>query len=141
MYHSITLGAKNTWDDWHLVSSSRPVIATPKQKTNFIDIPGGNGALDFSEALTGYPVYCNREGSLEFIVMNGYQEWNVLYDTILNYLHGQRATLILEDEPEYYYTGRFSVDNWASVKDNSTITINYVLDPYKTHLTTGERRL
>lgn len=141
MYHSLTLGSKNTYDDWHIVPSSRPVFNPPKQKTNFINIPGGDGALDLSEALTGHPTYNNREGTLEFIVLNGYQEWNVLYDTILNYLHGKRMNVILEDEPDYYYSGRFAIDNWTSSKDNSTITISYVLDPYKIHVTTGARRL
>ena len=28
-YHSVVFGEKNTWDDWHLVPSSRPVINPP----------------------------------------------------------------------------------------------------------------
>ena len=75
MYHSITFGDKNTWDDWHLIPSSRPLFNPPTPKTKYQDIPGANGKLDLSEALTGYPVYDNRIGSFEFYVMNGYQEW------------------------------------------------------------------
>jgi threonine synthase len=32
VYHSITIGEKNTYDDWHLVASERPVVvpAAPK---------------------------------------------------------------------------------------------------------------
>lgn len=65
MYHSVFFGGKNTWDDWHIVPSSRPVIKPPTKKTNYLDIPGADGNLDLSEALTGYPVYNNREGSIE----------------------------------------------------------------------------
>ena len=38
----------------------------------------------------------------------------------------------LEDEPDYYYEGRFAVDAWNSNKDWSMITISYDVDPFKT---------
>ena len=60
MYHSITFGDKNTFDDWHLIPTSRPVIAPPPFRSHTEDIPGGFGSLDLSEALTGYPLNDNR---------------------------------------------------------------------------------
>lgn len=143
MYFALIFGTKNTWDDWHLVPTSQPVFATPKLKTNFIDIPGGDGALDFSEALSGHPVYNNREGSLEYIVING-DTYGTLLERrteIINYLHGKRMQVTMEEDPNHYYEGRFTVDNWKSNEAESTIIINYVLDPYKIHITTGERSL
>ena len=131
MYHSITFGSKNTWDDWHIVPSSQPVFDPPKVKTKTMDIPGRNGLLDLSESLTGYPVFTNREGSFEFIVLDGYNKWNELYSDISDYLHGKVMRAVLEDDPEYYYEGRFSVNSWKSDKSNSKITINYSVLPYK----------
>lgn len=121
----------NTWDDWHLVPSSRPVINPPGLKKTYIDLPGGNGQLDYTEALTGYPLFENREGSLEFYVMNGYQEWIELYSKICNFLHGKRMIMILDDDPDWEYQGRFTVNNWKSDKDYSKITIDYNVEPYK----------
>ena len=66
LYHSITFGDKNTWDDWRLVPASRPLFNPPAQKVKTLDIPGGDGVIDLSQALTGYPVYQNRTGSIEF---------------------------------------------------------------------------
>lgn len=132
MYHSITFGDKNTFDDWHLIPTSRPVIAPPPLRSHTEDIPGGFGSLDLSEALTGYPLYDNRTGSLEFAVVNDkWSNWSLAYQTILNYLHGRRMKMILEDDPSYYYIGRFTVDSWTSGENYSTITINYDLYPYK----------
>ncbi|MGN1097770.1 MAG: hypothetical protein ACI4SS_02615 [Clostridia bacterium] len=136
LYHSITLykneeDYRNTWDDWHLIPSSRPVINPPSVKTNIIDIPGAYGALDLSEALTGYPLYSNRTGSIEFIVANGYKSWDILYSEIMSYLHGKRLYLILEDDSSYYYEGRFEVNKWKSDKNWSIITIDYDLHPFK----------
>ena len=131
MYHSITIGDKNTWDDWHLIPSSRPVFNPPAVKTRYLDVPGANGSLDLTGSLTGYPVYQNREGSFEFYVDNEHAPWHEIYSSVMSYLHGQKMNAILEDDPEYYYQGRFSVDSWKSQKDNSMITINYNVSPYK----------
>lgn len=138
MYHSVTFGSKNTWDDWHLVPSSRPVFNPPTVKTKTLEIPGGNGVIDLSEALTGYPLYDNRTGSMEFIVVNDFyepvkthREWHEVYSDIMNYLHGQRLSAYLEDDEEYYYEGRFAVNEWKSDKNYSTITIEYDVGPYK----------
>ncbi len=131
MYHSVTFGDKNTWDDWRLVPASRPLFNPPAQKTKVIDIPGGDGVIDLSQALTGYPIYQNRTGSMEFIVMNGFRAWQVAYSEIMDYLHGQSMRAVLEDDPEYFYEGRFTVNEWKSEKDWSRITIDYDVNPYK----------
>lgn len=141
MYHSITFGEMNTWDDWQLVPTSRPVFNPPPQKTYTVDIPGAHGTLDLSYVLTGKPLFENRTGSLEFLVVNAYnhkelqadsyREWYDAYSVIANYLHGQTMTAVLEDEPDCYYEGRFTVNSWKSDKNYSTITIDYDLYPFK----------
>ena len=131
MYHSVTFGDKNTWDDWHLVPQSRPVLLPPDVKTNYVDVPGADGHLDLTEALTGEPLYKTRTGSIQFYVMNGYQPWEELYSAIMNYLHGQKMRVILEDDPGFYYEGRFNVNTWRSEKYRSEIVIDYNISPYK----------
>lgn len=131
MYHSITFGNKNTWDDWHLVPRTRPVFNPPAQKQKTLDIPGGNGIIDLSESLTGYPVYDNRKGSFEFIVMNGYKAWYNAYSDIMDYIHGRKITAVLEDDPTHFYIGRFTVNEWKSEPNNSVIVIEYSVEPYK----------
>lgn len=131
MYHSITFGNKNTYDDWKLVPETRPVVNPPEPKFIFDEIPGANGSLDLSSSLTGFVNYQDRTGSFNFIVLNDYEEWQNRYSEIMNYLHGQRMTMILEDDPNYYYIGRFSVSSWDSGENWSTITIDYQVDPFK----------
>lgn len=131
MYHSITFESKNTWDDWHLIPSSRPLFNPPPVKMNLIEIPGGDGVLDLTNVLAGRPLYGNRTGSIEFYVENGFKDWAILYSEIMTFLHGQKMRAILEDDPGYYYQGRFSVNAWKSDKERSVITIDYSVDPYK----------
>lgn len=131
MYHSITFGTKNTWDDWHLIPTSRPVFNPPSVKTNLIEIPGGDGALDLTTALAGRPLYKNRTGSIEFYVDNDFRDWTVLYSEIMFYLHGQKMRAVLEDDPSYYYEGRFAINAWKSNKERSSLVIDYDVNPYK----------
>lgn len=140
MYHSITFGDKNTFDDWHLVPKERPVFSPPTPKTNYVDIPGASSKLDFSEALTGYPTYENRTGTFDFYVLNGLddiQNYDLdrLYSEIADYLHGKRMHAVLEDDPDYYYEGRYAIDSWkagsSANEPRSVVTISYDVGPYK----------
>lgn len=131
MYHSITFGSKNTWDDWHLIPKSRPVFNPPPVKTHFVEIPGGDGAIDLSTALAGRPLFGNRTGSFEFYAENGFKDWSALYSEIMVYLHGQKMRAVLEDDPAYFYEGRFTVNAWKSEQQRSTIVIDYNVNPYK----------
>lgn len=131
MYHSITFGDKNTWDDWHLIPSTRPVFNPPMLKSKYIDIPGLNGVLDISELFPGRPVFASRKGSLEFIVPPDHLSWEMAYSNIQLSLHGKLLRAVLEDDPEYFYEGRFAIKDWAPGKNFSTITIDYNVFPYK----------
>lgn len=148
LYHSITIGKMNTWDDWHLVPTSRPLVVPPPVKTHFIEIPGRDGVLELSQAIYGKPLYSNRSGSWEFMILQPWdvqkcfepEEWYERYSTIMNYIHGKELDVILDDEPDFYYTGRLSVESWSSQKDWSTITINYNFEPYKKEIGSSAAR-
>lgn len=135
MYHSITIGTKNTWDDWHLIPSSRPSFSPPSFRSDYIEIPGGNGSLDLSVVLLGEPLYNNREGSVEFYVMHDEwlkdeKSWADSYSEVMSYIHGNRFKATLEDDPNFYYEGRWTVNDWKT--DMFTkITLDYNLYPYK----------
>lgn len=140
MYHSVNFGTINSWTDWKLVPSSRPVVLPPEVKTKIIDIPGGDGVIDLTESLTGYPVYNNREGNIVFTVVNDFShlvdtyDWTKLYESVLNSLHGKRTIMVLEDDPEFYYEGRFNVIDPKMNKNYSNLTIGYNVSPYKKSL-------
>ena len=128
---SFKFNGMNTWKDWHLIPSSRPLFNAPKVKTNYIDLPGGNGSIDATQVLSSYIYYNNREGSNEFYVANGFGDWATRFSEIMNYLHGKKVKVILSDDPGFYYRGRLAVNQWKSEKDFSKIVIDYILEPYK----------
>lgn len=134
----VALYDRSTFESWHLVPSSRPVFPPPKPKTKYVDIPGGDGSIDLTDSLAGRPAYSNREGSFDFLVLNDFSElgpnsynWVDIYSSVMKFLHGKLLYAVLDDDPNYYYKGRFHVESWTSEKDFAKIVIGYSVEPYK----------
>lgn len=129
--HSISFSGKDTWGYFRMAPQSRPFVAEPSVKTEYVDVPGADGSLDYTEVLTGSVRYGDRSGSWTFIVDNGYWDWPILYSELLSYFHGKKHEIILSDDPGYYYTGRTDIKCNFGTKDYPTVQINYRLSPYK----------
>ena len=129
--HSVYFDDYNSWDTWHLVPSSRPTPSIPEPRTNFVTIPGRNGSLDLSEALTGGMIYEDRELDMEFIVLDQGMYWMDIYQDVVSKIHGKRMKIRLVDDPEYYYMGRVTVGEFTSNSDYSSISVNCQLETFK----------
>lgn len=133
--HSITFGDKNTWKDWHLIAKERPRFTPPAKHTNYVDVPGMSGSLDFSDLLTGYPTYQDREGEFVFYISNEYWSKEYSYVNLLNeiieYLDQSSMRAVLEDDQDWFYVGKFNVSNYAPEYPWGEITISYKVSPYK----------
>ena len=150
-FDGINMGAGNTRHtslDWFLVPKERPSIEKASVKEHYIDIPGANGGLDLTESLTGFPLYDYIEGEFEFTVLNERKlitvnskcektketdiSWEVLNRDIREFLNGKQRYMMLEDDPSWYYVGRFTVEKYDSSDNaNSRITISYKVYPFK----------
>lgn len=145
MYHSITIGEKNTWDDWKMIPASRPVVAPPVEKVISVDVPGRDGTTYLSKSLTGYPVFQSREGSWEFYLDTDNLRGTNLSDPIgagmLDHLMRALAKgnsvpaqtkVRLEDDPAFFFLGRVWVDGGIKQKNgHSTVTLAYSFYPFK----------
>lgn len=143
----------NTWVNWHLIPSSRPVVNPPGVTTSFVDLPGRDGALDLTDYLTGGPVLGQRQGSWEFYVYNEHPSstWDNIRYNIMTYLHGKRKKCVLESsgnlnskgqiKPSRFWIGRFTVNEWKSESYHSTVTIDYVIEPWNISIKNPEGNL
>lgn len=120
-----------------MIPTSRPLVNPPEVKTTYLDNPGGNGSLDYTDSLTGTVLYGQRTGSWEFW-LKPEAEWANVYSSLLNYLHGIKHTIILEDDPGFIYAGRLTVNAWKSDQHNSLLILDYNLDPFKMTANEGE---
>ena len=129
--HGITFNdTYHTFADWSLVPEEIPVVNPPKPKTSYVDVPGADGSLDYTEALTNTITYENRSGSWSFLGLPA-KDWYIAYSEIMTALQGKKMRVILDDDPLHFYTGRFAVNQWKSLRGYSRIVIDYVLEPYK----------
>ena len=128
----VTIGDKHTLKDWNL-GWTAITLGFPEAKTYEQDIPGADGTLDITEAVTGGDVkYKNRSISLEFETPDeDFFEWGVIVSEIANYLAGQKKKIILDTDPSFYYVGRLTIDVEKTDRLNGKLVISGDVDPYK----------
>lgn len=123
------------FDDYHsyldfgLILSSYSV-GDAKPKTEMIDIPGSDGSLDLSEYF-GDVKYKNRELSFTFSLIGRPSEFLQNYSHLQNLINGRKMKIVLDDDPEFYYVGRVTVDEWKSKPRVGSITVDCDCEPYK----------
>lgn len=124
----LIISGQNTYTTWEMIPTKRLHVVPPEPKTTYVDLPGANGGLDCTELLTGAPTFGYRKGSWEFLLIPG-DDWSRIYQQLCSYLHGKHHTVILQGDPDYYYTGRLTINEWETNETHSLIVIDYVLDP------------
>ena len=125
----IRFGNYHSFNDLRLILASK-TIGTPSPKTETIDIPGGDGVLDLTEYF-GDTKYNNRNLTFEFSTMVPKSDFMAVFSAVQNALHGKRMAITLDEDPEWYYTGRISVSEWKAEKNIGKLTIDCDCEPYK----------
>lgn len=129
----------DTWDDFHLIPTARPILSLPAPNTKFVSIPGRKDPIDLTEYLTGHSTFGNRTGSWSFFTDVDYVEqrlggWVAFDKRLRSLFHGHVGKIVLLDDPSYFYTGELTMGQWQTGDDRSTVTISYDLYPYKKDL-------
>lgn len=128
----VQIGERHTLKDWNL-GWTAITLGFSEAKTYEQDIPGADGTLDLTESMTNGDVkYKNRSISLEFETPEeDFYEWSPMISSIANYLVGQRFKIILDNDPQFYYIGRLSMDVEKTDRSNSKLVLSGEVDPYK----------
>lgn len=127
----IKFGDVHTWARWGLVLHAK-TINPPTPRTDYVQIPGRDGAVDMSDALTGRVMYDNRTVTFNFLLVDGkYSEREEIIADIINTLHGKKFDIITDDRPDLYFVGRCSVKTFTNDKAYGSITVDCTCDPYR----------
>ena len=86
-------------------------LEPPEPKTYTVDIPGGNGIIDLTEALAGDVVYENRNQEFEFAILYP-DDYEKIKTKISNFLHGRSYDYTMTMDPGYTYHGRFTIESY-----------------------------
>lgn len=107
---------------------------TAEVDEKFKEIPGRNGDLDLTDALTGFPAYKNATMKLTFDFKDdNYDLWLIRASELRNKVHGRRLKVVLGND-EFFYEGRISVSTEKLNKRYSSVEITVNRDPYKLEL-------
>ncbi|MCO7172562.1 phage tail family protein [[Clostridium] scindens] len=129
--YGVTIGDKHTFKDWGLICT-KIEISDPERKTYYVSIPGRDGDLDLSEALSGEIQYGMREIAMQFIRREQkHERWHVKSSDIYDFCHGQHKKIILDSDRNYYYEGRMIVETSKDFKGVEEFTITAEAMPYK----------
>lgn len=129
--NGVIFNDKHSFRDWGLVMKTRPNISPPAPKTKLIEVPGSDRVIDLTESLTGAVHYEMRTISFEFVMMAERDRWPALYSDIMKTIHGKSVRIIMDDDPNYYYTGRVSVGDLDPDKKVAVLTMEAQVEPYK----------
>lgn len=130
----VTFGDKHSFHELGLWLKKYPDITPPVPKTKYVEVMGMDGALDLSKVQTGFMQYHRRTITMEFSILDDRETWPEKHSDIMDLLHGQDMDLILDDDPEYCYTGLLNVSGFDPQKVTSGVTITMDAEPYKTRI-------
>lgn len=97
----------HTGDDLDLVQEKKE-IEKPEIQSFTAKVPGRNGLLNLTKALTGKVTFYNRALSFQYFG-TGDREYLLELDAYMNRLHGQTIQIVDDDYPNHYYEGEASV--------------------------------
>lgn len=110
-------------------------LSPPEPKTYTVDIPGGDGVIDLTSALTGDVAYNNREQTFTFMVVDP-ESFEATKTKVSNFLHGREFDYEMTMDPGYTYHGRFTVESYSHALYAypglvGVFTVKVSAEPYK----------
>lgn len=129
----------HTFGTWKMTITNNNYIGEPVLETNYMDVPGRNTKLDYSEALTGRPVYKSRPIALQMEALEECMRWDILMSKIRNCLHGRLVKVSFDNDKSHYWKGRIYVKEHDREKKLGGFTLEMPeADPYKYDLTSSQ---
>lgn len=132
--NSIIVNGVNLAEKFKMVLVDGYTLAPPKPKKYTVEIPGGNGIIDLTEALLGDVAYNQREQTFKFYLID-IDDFESIKTEVSNFLHGKSYDYELTMDPDYTYHGRFEVNSYThssySIGKVGLIEINISADPFK----------
>ena len=122
----IRFGTKWARADYGLIVAPY-VIPMPEPQTNFVEIPGRDGALDLSEAF-GSVRYADRVIPLTLYAR---APFDTLVSAFAADVHGRRMNVIFDRDPTFYYDARITIEDVERHWGYCELSLECRAKPYK----------
>lgn len=122
----------HTLNDWGLALGNNNYIGDPEMETTYISVPGRDGLIDVSTALSGRRVYKKRELAFELGGVHPHTNWDAIISRMRNDIEGRVCRLTLDNDSEYFWRGRVYIQGFDRFRSLGTFTLAVPnADPYK----------
>lgn len=129
-YTGVIIGETDTLRQMGLILLSDLKIGTPSLKSNMVEIPGADGALNMSYVVSdGEPRYSNRDISFTLFKSTDEKTFTETRAHLLALCHGREQMLILPNDKTHYYKGLFTIGDTDGY-NSGKIPVNVSADPY-----------
>lgn len=124
-------GGVDLWERWGMALLDDYVIGPPEPRTHLVEVPGRDGSLDLTEAVSGDVAYRDRAMRFKLLVARGGADFRRVLTDFMGAVHGRRLAFQLSMDPGYTWTGRFAVDEAYSKVHHGVVSLAVTADPYK----------
>ena len=126
----------HTLKNWGLAIGNNDYIGDVEQETYYVDVPGADGFLDFSEAISGRRIFKSRPINIEFGGKKPRNEWDIFISELRNLIEGREIKIFFDNNQEYYWNGRAKIKDFDRHRELGTFTLSIPkADPYKYYIT------
>lgn len=132
MQRKIIFGDYDSFETWGLTLTGYK-LTDPEYKSNFVPVPGRDGDLDLSTALTdGEPRFGNRTLTATFELSSGTRDTRLTtFNQIANVLSGRRMNIVLPDDTTHYIDGRVGVAVDYCDPYHGALTVKATCEPWR----------
>ena len=130
MLHGVKINGVDTLTRYGLCLLADVEIPAPAVRTTRITVPGMDGSIDASQALTGEPIYDDVDISLPLFARKADAELQAIRRQFLDAYHGREVQLVLPHDADHYYLGTLSVGNLSGY-GSGEIPVTLHADPWR----------
>lgn len=155
MLHGVIINGVDTLTQYGLCMLADYTIQSPSLRENRITIPGVDGSIDVSTALTGQPVYNDRSISFTLFKRTTDEELNEIRRQLMDLYHGQNVTVQFPFDSEHNFNGKLQFGDmsgcgiipcvmlanpWRLKTCDTTVTRSDLSTSYKTIVLNNSRK-
>ena len=122
----IRFGTKWARADYGLIVAPY-AIPMPEPQTNFVEIPGRDGALDLTEAF-GTVRYADR---IIALTLYACAPFDTLISAFASDVHARRMNMIFDRDPTFYYDARMTIEDVERHWGYCELSLECRVKPYK----------
>lgn len=122
----------HTLRDWGMAISNNDYIGDVIQENYYVDVPGADGFLDFSESITGRRIFKERPINIQLGGKKPRNDWDSIISDIRNKIEGREIRVRFDNDPGFYWTGRATIKGFDRNREIGSFTLSIPkADPYK----------